>query len=220
VLAATQLAGFGARRTPIVRSTASYGASSNIATHSIPLPASYSAGDLLLIFTSNIGGSTPGTPSGWTQLFLATATPSRSVTLACFYKIAAGGEGSSVSITWSASTASVVAHSVAVKDAKAPPVAGTAATGLGTSPNPPAASPTGGAVPALAFAIAENTEVGNSVSAYPSGYEGGTYLASAGGTNILAVAWRQIRATAEDPGAFTWTASGSYATNTILAMGA
>lgn len=67
--------------------------------HVVDLPSSYAAGDLLIIFFmgTNPGGDTPvASCSGWTQLGqLSTA----SNCYASFYKVAAGTEGSNITIT-------------------------------------------------------------------------------------------------------------------------
>lgn len=221
MLAATRLAGFAARRSPTVQGRASYVASASSTSHTVNLPSGVQAGELLLIFWSLIGSSTTtASASGWSVLYAAGASLSRACSFGCLYKVADGSEGSSASVTLSAAASSMQTYAFRIKDGKSP-TAGTAASGSsGTTSDPPAVSPSGGAVPSLFIAVSQFTEAANSLSAYPSGYENGQWQNNSNGNSKLATAERQGRATSENPGVLTWSGSGSWFANTVAVAAA
>jgi len=75
-------------------------------THTIPLPSGIQSGDFLQIIVAtqeNADFTIPNTPSGWTQHSTYHNGVGFIPRVTTFYKIATGGEGSSVNVTWATS---------------------------------------------------------------------------------------------------------------------
>jgi len=100
---------------PTVESTATYISAAGDTTHAINLPASIQAGDLLLFFLRGaFNAGTLGAPSGWTRVRQINVDGSYSELHA---KIAAGTEGSTVSVTFGASVqATAIAYRISGVD--------------------------------------------------------------------------------------------------------
>jgi len=177
------------------------------------------AGQLLLVMfdAGNTAGAvsfTVSTPAGWTALFdKAYNTGEKYSHLACFYKVAAGGEDS-VTITTSASAQSgYVAYRII--NYSGTPEAGTAATGNDTHPNPPSLSPTWGSANDLWIAVEGASDTSDvSVSGYPANYTLSQESAYRSFVHIGA-AGRVYEGASEDPGTFTISSAQPWAANTI-----
>lgn len=178
----------------------------------VNLPASITAGKLLLAFVEvrNTGTFTP--PSGWTQFFTQ-AGGSSVGRLTGFYKIATGSEGATA--TWVASFGTSAIWRTYMVDnwhGTTPPEAASAAGDYTTGPNSPSLSPSWGADDTLWLSIAANTASATFVNGAPSGY--GNYskdTASSGGAQVqMAHSDRQLNAASEDPGAFSIPSNVRY----------
>lgn len=175
-------------------------------SHTINLPSIKDKGKLLLVTIGTSSNPTITWPTGWTQLF--SAAQGTNLTLASAYKVAAGTEGSSITVTTSASVTSSC-QSYTVITYQGVPVTTTAVTGAATTnPDPPSLTSGFGAVNTLWLVLAGDSV---NVTAYPSLYTG---VAVTGTTPYLAGAYRQLNAASEDPEVFT-AASGNWVANTI-----
>lgn len=178
--------------------TSSHG--SGVTSHTVSLPASIGAGDLLLIF-ANFNGSTVAVsvPTGWTEIY-DSQSGSGSAWGWKAYRIADGGEGTSVSVTTDVSVTS--AHQtfrITGHGGNAPELS--SAGGTSSNPDPPSLTPSWGSADTLWFAVYSHDST-TSISAYPTNYTNGNHTATASG---VASARRELAATSEDPGTFTVT---------------
>lgn len=167
-------------------------------SHTVNLPASIAAGDLLIILWVS-GGSAPSTPSGWTLLRSDTINVFGRI----FYKIASGSEGASVAITTGASTNSATnSYKIRGHDSATAPEASVAASATSTNPNPSLLDPAGwGTEDTLWIAGATGANV--VASAAPAGFFG-LLPSGGGGANVgMASAWFQENVASQDPGTFT-----------------
>lgn len=196
---------------PVVAATnTSTTGGSTASTHTVSLPASISAGDMLIILASIASdGVTITGPSGFTEFLSASQAGTRpGVTLKGWYKVATGSEGASTTFGTSAGRNS--AHtSYRITGYQGAPEAATA-VGQSASPNPPSLSPSWGGNRTLwlaALALRGNTAT---ISSSPSGYTNLLQNASSGGTATNQVragsVQREVLAGTEDPGAFTLSA--------------
>lgn len=114
----------------------------DVTSHDVSLPASISAGDLLIGFLATDGGSNALTWTGWTQVF---QNNNGACQLACYYRVADGGEGGTVVVTSATSqqSAHVTYRITGFDSALAPEVSGVA-NGTSAGPNPGGLTPAGG----------------------------------------------------------------------------
>jgi hypothetical protein len=182
---------------------------------SLSLSSGITAGELLLIFFASTLGSAASmnTPSGWTSLYHV--DNSTSVNGQGFYRVADGSESSPLTISgsnigiWAAISFRVSGHSAA----QSPEAATT--TGVGGPPNAPSLSPTGGAKDYLWFAVggqATNTTL--SLTA-PTNYTGMVTQGASAASMRTDVAYRQLNASSENPGAFGGATTQSWIAATV-----
>ncbi len=175
-------------------------------SHTINLPAGVGAGELLVAVLATTSNPTITWATGWTSLF-ATSQGANN-TLAAAYRVATGGEGTSITVTTSAPVTSS-AQSYIITNYQGVPVVGTATTGAAAvDPDPPNLTTGFGAVNTLWLAIAEDSV---EITTYPAIY---TKIAENGATPYLSSAFRQLNAASENPGTFTALA-GNWVANTI-----
>jgi hypothetical protein len=93
------------------------------ANPTVPVPAGYASGDLLIIFISS--GTAPTTPSGWTVLY-------SSGNLFAYYKTAGSSESS---VALSASNSNTTSVMCDYRGVGGIDVVGSSTTGVGTSPS-------------------------------------------------------------------------------------
>lgn len=195
---------------PVVEAT-NISSTSGSATQVVNLPAGISSGDLLLIFLGMQDGRTINTPSGWTQLYNNNSDPSA----ACFYKVASGSEGASVSVTLSSS--SIGGHtSYRISNYQGTPEAATLnGPTSSANPNPPSLTPSWGSAKTLWITATHNRNpsADPSVSSYPANTTNGIYghVTGAG----MATAQRQLEASSWDPNTYTMSASVAWCANTV-----
>jgi hypothetical protein len=188
-------------------------------SHDINLPASIAAGDLLLAAIATDRSSTTTWPAGWTELDDGLNSASTNA-LSIAYRIADGTEGSTVTVTTSASGAT--AHRswrIAGHDPGTPPEVAAQGGLASVNPNPPVLNPGAWAVEdTLWFALA-SWRAGATVSAYPSGYGSGvsSVAASGGGSNGVGVAGaRDINTTSQvNPPTYTISSSNAWRAATV-----
>ncbi len=184
--------------TPSVVTSSSYGVTTTT-NHSVTLPGSLVAGNLLLLVYG--AAANVFTPTGWTHIGDRNGS---GIYLGVLARISDGSE-TSVTITSGGSNAlqahcyqiggwhGTIADGVFI---------GTNATGLSANANPPSMSHTAGAVGTLFVAVSGTSTQNTTVSAFPSGY--GNTLGSPGRCFVGA---KGATADTEDAGNFTFTIS-------------
>lgn len=208
---------------PVVQATNEASTTTAGTAHTVNLPASIAAGDLLLVFFGI--GSTAATLdaiTGWTELVdVSTAND-----LKILARTADGSEGATLSVTTSASTKhSSIAYRISGAETVATraPELSTVATGTSTGPDPTTCTPTGGAKDYLwiaAFALAgEEADDDTWCNSAPTNYTNLLQKAAGvAGTNIgveVATAERQLNAASEDPNAFNVDVSFAWRAYTV-----
>jgi len=183
--------------------------------HVVNLPSNISAGDLLLVFFGYRGGGATVTfPNGWNKLF--ETSNGTSITYGAWYKVAAGTEGATITVTTNASVRS--AHtSYRITDYDGVPEVGASATGSSTNPDPPNLSPTWGAKDTLWFTSCAYRDNGSTtIFAYSANYTNGR-LDSLPGSLVCGIgtARRELNADSENPSTFTLSASQAWVANTV-----
>lgn len=189
---------------------------SNTTTHDVLLPASISAGDLLMLFAGIDGIPTiSDMPAGWTQAKRLVNTGDVNV-LEIWYKVAAGGE-TDFTYTTSASEKSanrtwrVTGHGSAIE-------VSTGVTASTANPDPDSLAPSWGALDTLwAVALTWNNAAAT-ISSYPANFTLYQYSDASGTANsdgTIAIAGRENNAVSEDPGTFTLSASTATAVVTV-----
>lgn len=188
-------------------------------TQAISLPADIASGDLLLMFVGAFVGSaaTVTTPSGWTQLsnFVGPGNVRRAL---CYYKVASGSEGSSVTLTASR-TVTWTAVVYRIGNYQGTPQASSSATGTSTAPNAASLTPSWGTDSALWFAAAyvDNT---NFMTGWPSGFPNIVdYGVPTSGWAVLSTVWLNAVASSMDPGAWALSASNTWGAITVAVRG-
>lgn len=208
---------------PVVATTNS-GNDTTGTSHTVTLPGSIAAGDLLIVIFATDGNPTVTWPSGWDQAannLLATTASGTANTLTCKQRIADGSEGASITVTTSASewtawsTLRITGwHGTTVAEAGA-------ATGASTTANPPSLNPTGWDVEDTLWIACSSRDTGGTDdddnTAHPASYTaihnvlGGT---NAGAVN-LTTSRRDNAVSAEDPGTYTAPTSEDWVAATI-----
>lgn len=202
---------------PVINGTADF-AGPNVLTHDVTLPSGIVAGELLLTAISGTG--TPdldGTPSGWSVLFNnASGGTGSDRRLIVLRKTAAGSDTLTVTMTSTASSAAIAAVSFRISKTGAVPEASSSASGSSANPNPGSLTPSWGEKKTLWLAFFAGRA--GSVSAIPSNYSDS--FSSLSGSNILVGSARRfLRASTEDPGTFTQSASDNWVAATVAVRG-
>lgn len=197
----------------------------------VNLPASIAAGDLLLLFFaqhSQIDGTETATATGWTVIsgfYIKDAGNVQS--MHGLYRWADGAEGSTVTVTTSASNTKAAATTYRITGAENPatqvPQAGTGTTGSGAAnaADPPSVGVTGGSKDILAIAVmaqqGETYTGGGAPTSYTNLITANSSTASATTTNgWIQSAQRQVTTATEDPGVFNHTSTDVWVANTIV----
>lgn len=199
--------------------TGTYGSPADASTHSINLPASIASGDLLAVFVTT-NGATLTTPTGWSVF--ASSPTSNSTRVSASYRIADGTEGSSLSITASASTPLCAITYRIVNNRSGVTANSDLATSAGsfsstTTPNPGTGfSPWGSAENLWIVPLAYNSSTAT-VTSYISTYDQGQATVAA--NRLFSMTSCAIKKTAsfENPGAYTLSsaAAGTYLISVI-----
>lgn len=186
-------------------------------SHTVNLPASISAGDLLIVFFVNEDDTTVTTPTGWTLLKAMLETGAATNKMSIFYKVATGAEGATLSITTSSSRVS--SHiSYKITGYTGAPQVSTGATSTSGNPNPDSLTPSGGAKDYLWIAACSTRFTSGAISSYPTNYSGSNLnsriTGALGGSNV-AVGTRNLNASSEDPGTFDFPTNQYWTACTI-----
>lgn len=198
---------------PVEASATGAGENAGTTTHVCNLPSSIASGNLLVLVFHVVGNTTITTPTGWTSVLNTADTTTQRT--AIFYRIADGTEGSTVSVTTSASLRCEY-RSLRFTGAHAStaPEASAAAYASSNAPDPPSLDPAGwGTEDTLWYAIEAGNDATKTVNTYPTNYTGGVQHVSTGGTpGQLALASRNLNAASADPGAFALSSGGGSRT--------
>lgn len=124
---------------PTIAGTNGGNRTTDATSHTVNLPASIASGDLLIAIVTFDGNPTVTWPAGWTSLH-AGAAASNTARIEARYRVANGSEGSSISLTTSASE--MFCYDVLrITDYTGTPEASTGATGTSTAPLADALNP-------------------------------------------------------------------------------
>jgi hypothetical protein len=185
---------------PTVAATAVRENTSNSTSQVANLPAGIASGDLLLVIGVIDGSGTTVTwPAGWNEL-------DQVVFGACLtagYRIATGGEASTISITSPSETSIWRAFRLTGWHGTTPPEISAPVTISDEDSDPPSLTASWGAEDNwwLTFAGIDAPSYG--IAVYPSGYTGELMQGPAGGVG-LASCYRESAAATENPAAFQW----------------
>lgn len=183
-------------------------------THTVSLPASIVAGNLLMIFFATADIPSITTPANWNLLRNKQETLGGTTQQSIFYKVATGSEGATVSITTGTSFRS--AHATyQISDYSGNPQASTGASGITGNPNPDTLTPSGGSQDYLWIVC--GTCRSQTFSSAPTNY---TNLVTIATSSQVAVgtARRSLNASSEDPGNFTITGGDNEWTAVTVAV--
>ena len=183
-------------------------------SHAMNLPATVSAGDLLIINVSSRYGTTVTMPGGWTLLTSGTSgTGGTDRVLSIYYKTAAGTEGgTTITVTLSISGAAT-STAYAISGWQGTPEAATA-IGSSTTPDPPSLSASWGGASSLF--LAAFSAYGSAASAIPTGYSDGIGGSSGNPSyNATGGAEKSGSSASENPSAFTKPETGPWVAATI-----
>ena len=198
---------------PVVESSAAYNAGTAAATtHAVPLPATITAGSLLLMVgrAGVVGAVT--LPAGWTVVNDSSDASDDVSFWAYRDTLAAGTEdGSTITVTHGSGKLAAITYSItgAENPATQAPQASTVAVGTGSNPGPTIRTPTGGAKDYLWIAVGladgEHTSPPTTIPVnYGNSVGANTGTGGVAGTNARVYsATRNLNAASEDPG--TWT---------------
>ena len=181
-------------------------------SHTVNLPASISSGDLLIVFFGTREKPTITTPSGWT-LLKNKSNAAENHQFSIFYKVASGSEGSTVTITTSASWSGMHA-SYRITGYSGTPEVSTADSGNITQPDPDSLTPAGGAKDYLWIVTA--VSVAFSAIGFPTNYSNNNLQVRETITHSrLAVGTRSLNTTVQDPVEYTLYDGGYWEACTI-----
>lgn len=186
-------------------------------------PASISAGDTLVgaICLRDSAGATTGWPAGWTERH--DTGFNASVTLSVAVKIADGTEGATTTITSANGVGVWRLFRVTGAHASSLPEAGTPASAVTTTPNPPTVTPSWGSDDILVFAIECASTTSSTVSAYPTNYtDNQSNGVSTGAPGVtIGIATRALTGvSSENPGTFTINTNDNTVASTVAVRAA
>lgn len=205
---------------PVVETTNQGHQNTSLETsHTVTLPATIAAGDLLIVlFAFKPGTANEATfPAGWTQFFDVESVSGSAVKMVGAWRDADGAEGASITVTTSESTRMAFASyriSGADDPATNPPEAATAILNNTINPDPPSLTPTGGSKEYLWLAAFTSSQ-GRITSTLPTNYTDNVGDGSDTGTSAhmgIGSGRRELHAASDDPGTFTTTGVGTEET--------
>lgn len=184
----------------------------------INMPASISAGDLLIVWDTNDATGTPRSQSGgsdWTRI--STGANGTVISMAIFAKIAAGGD--TLTLAGAAQDSATVSARITghgVTNVSVDIMIGTPATGLDAAPNPPNVAH-GGPQDYLVLESAHSDDDDDTATYWSSGYSAVNQVQSASSTSscLTSVGQLAVSNTAENPGVMALAASEEWVAQTI-----
>jgi hypothetical protein len=175
--------------------------------HYVNMPATVSAGDLLIVLFTNDGNAAVSPPVGWSSL--ASGANGEAVRLSVYYRIASGTEGgTSINlVTSDVEQAAAQVYRITDWNGTTPPEISAAATDATPAPNPPSLNPAGWDVADTLWLAVAGQDRGDQAgtTTYPASYADGIGTLSSGVLgNCRTLSARRVHAAAsENPGAFT-----------------
>lgn len=209
---------------PVVQTTNTSLQNSETSTQTVALPASITAGDLLVIVVTvsrQSATTTPSsfitTPAGWTAVFGLTGASSDGVgdiVTRIFSKVATGSEGASVSVTSASRRGSH--HSFRINGTSGAAASiecatGTASADTDIDPDPATVTPSWGAKDTLFIAVAAKETGLTTAPTAPTNYSNVLNATNdAGGVNTTttSTARRELNAASDNPGIFDYVDGG------------
>ncbi|MHB0965266.1 MAG: hypothetical protein ACYC36_02320, partial [Bellilinea sp.] len=203
---------------PTIHSANAGTTSTSSTTASVTLPATISAGDLLMV---RIGFSAVGTVTWdnttagtWTNL--VSASNGTNIGYQIYTKVADGTEGGKT-LTITIPSSQIAYRAVAFSGADtatAPEFSST--TGSGANPNSLSLTPSWGSMDTLWLSDEANANGNTTVTAYPSGFVGGTNHTTGTIAGVgIGCSNLDLNAATEDPGAYTLSASRAWIAVTV-----
>ncbi len=204
-LTISNLSGFnagGAQSFPVIQTTATSKEDTSSTSHTITLPSSIAAGDLIVIVVSIRNGRTLTTPTGYTQLYKA-GEGGGAITHAVYYKSAAGGETTATLAVAVGASGAHVSYRISGWSA----IGGSInASGV----NPPSLSPSGGLSRYLWIATGGNIDGGSTLGTAPTGFGSKLEIADSSNT-ACATASLSSEAATVDPDSWGTAGASSFA---------
>ena len=184
-------------------------------TPSLTLPSGISSGDIIVIFVG-VDGTPTATITGFTQEIAQAGGWAASASYYVFSKTADGTEGSSVTLTLSASE-TVCASAWVIANASDVAFSSVSTSTGSVNPDSPSLTSGFGTVPTFwmsSFATDNGTPT---ISSFPSGYENGQSLSysSSFGSPRLGVASKIQTSATEDPPQYTISESHNWCAVTV-----
>ncbi len=207
---------------PTIAGTNSSFNNSDVTSHTVNLPSSISAGDLLIVLAEFDGNPTVTWPAGWVSLF----SDSSSITdrFQGRYRIANGSEGATINLLTTGNAQQSVHQSFRITGYTGTPEVSAAAKdtlGTLTTPNSTNLTPSWGSQPTLWISAVGRGNGTSATNGYPSNYTNGTTTQTltglAGGS--IDTARRNLTAASEDPGNFTLAFGQVWVAFTIAVQG-
>lgn len=138
---------------------------SAVTSHTVDLPSGIVSGNLLLCLFATDGSNTLTWPEGWTEVF--SEDYSGNVHISVAFRNADGSEGSTITVTSTASQGSAhVTFRISGHEPGSDPEVSSGAQGTSTTPDPDSLTPSWGAEDTLWIAV-EGTGNTNAVTGYP-----------------------------------------------------
>jgi hypothetical protein len=177
-------------------------------SHPVKMPASVTAGDLLLCIFTNHGAPDVTPPSGWTVI--GSTLSSNGVRTSRYARRADGTEGGTTVDIVTSTMETAVAHVYQITDwfddgVLSDAIQDAAATGDGLAPDPPALDPATWDIQNTLWIAAYGAQNLGGTTRFPTAYTNGEYDTSGGivGRSSAASARLENAVAAEDPGSFT-----------------
>ncbi len=179
---------------------------------SVPLPATVSSGDKLIVVFGNNGTGTVTWPGGWD--LEETVGPSSNLSAVVYSKTADGTEGGTTITVTISSNGKAASYAWAYQNASTVEVS-TDATGSNTTPDPGTVTPSWGSEDNAYIALC--VTIPGAVTGYPSGYVStGTQSTGTGTGNInLGYGRKEAASSSENPGTFTLGTTGVWVAWTV-----
>ena len=196
---------------PVVQGTQTSTTNTAGTSHTVTLPASVAAGEMVLVTVAFSGVTTYTLPSGWSQV---NTGPNTWTSVSAVLQRATGGE-SSMTIT-TASSVRMAARAFRISGAHQTiaPAFSTNSNVTNANPNPPSYTDPNGSDDHLWLAI-YSAAASVTTSAYPTSYVTTNTVSATSGPTLGTATRTATASTTEDPATFTISASNAWRANTV-----
>jgi hypothetical protein len=180
----------------------------------ISLPSGITSGELLVVVLGTRNQSATSNLS-WSGITLnlggANTDPALGAGIWCYWRVCDGSEPSSANITAPTQTIRATARAYRISGAQSLE-ASAVAPGSTLTPDPPSLTPSWGSADTLWGAFCYNFNGTLNTTGSPANYTAGSVFPNVAGASTLGYGLRELAASSEDPGSFTFaTASNSAA---------